>query len=86
MNVHNIAYLVLPEERGAVDVWAQNYDPLGNIWLSSLVAAVPIIFFFLALTIFRLKGYVAGTITVALTLAVAIALYGMPVHLSLIHI
>ena len=83
MNNHNIAYLVLPEERGAVDVWAQNYDPLGNIWLSSLVAAVPIIFFFLALTVFRLKGYVAGTITVALTLAVAIALYGMPVHSAL---
>ena len=27
--------------------WQQNYDPLGNLWLSSLVAAIPILFFFL---------------------------------------
>ena len=27
-------------------VWAQNYDPLGNIWLSSMVAAIPIVFSF----------------------------------------
>lgn len=64
-------------------VWAQNYDPLGNIWLSSMVAAIPIVFFFLALTVFRLKGYIAGTITVALTLAVAIGLYGMPINSAL---
>ena len=46
--------------------WSQNYDAAGNIWLSALVALIPIIFFFLALTKLRLKGYVAGTITVAL--------------------
>ena len=44
--------------------WLQNYDPAGNIWLSALVALIPIIFFFLALTKLRLKGYIAGTITV----------------------
>lgn len=58
--------------------WPQNYDPLGNIWLSSLIAFVPIAFFFLALTVLRLKGYVASTITVALALAVAVLFYGMP--------
>lgn len=61
------------------EIWSQNYDPAGNVWVSALVALIPIIFFFLALTKLRLKGYVAGTITVALSLAVALLFYHMPV-------
>ena len=63
--------------------WSQNYDAAGNIWLSALVALIPIIFFFLALTKLRLKGYVAGTITVALALGVALLFYQMPVSAAL---
>lgn len=59
--------------------WLQNYDPVGNIWLSALIALIPIVFFFLALTKLRLKGYVAGTITVLLALGVALVFYRMPV-------
>jgi L-lactate permease len=58
--------------------WSQIYDPAGNLWLSSLIAALPIIFFFLALTVFRMKGHIAGTLTVAIALGVAILFYGMP--------
>lgn len=61
------------------EIWSQNYDPAGNVWVSALVALIPILFFFLALTKLRLKGYVAGTITVALSLAVALLFYRMPV-------
>lgn len=61
------------------EIWSQNYDPAGNVWVSALVALIPIIFFFLALTKLRFKGYVAGTITVALSLAVALLFYRMPV-------
>ncbi|MEQ6433886.1 L-lactate permease [Comamonas sp. w2-DMI] len=61
------------------EIWSQNYDPAGNVWVSALVALIPIIFFFLALTRLRLKGYVAGSITVALSLAVALLFYRMPV-------
>jgi L-lactate permease len=63
--------------------WMQIYDPLGNLWLSSLVAALPIIFFFVALAVLRMKGHVAGTITVAIALAVAIFFYKMPVEMAL---
>ncbi|ALJ38316.1 L-lactate permease [Azospirillum brasilense] len=63
--------------------WTQVYDPAGNLWLSALVAALPIIFFFIALTVLRLKGHIAGTITVAISLAVAILFYKMPVSMAL---
>ena len=63
--------------------WQQIYDPLGNIWLSSLVALIPIIFFFLALTVLRLTGIVAGTITVILAILVALFAYQMPLNMAL---
>jgi L-lactate transport len=66
-----------------MQTWTQVYDPLGNLWLSSLVAAIPIIFFFVALAGFRMKGYVAATITVGLAFAVAVLLYGMPLSIAL---
>ncbi len=64
-------------------VWQQNYDPAGNIWLSALVALIPIVFFFLALTKLRLKGHQAGTVTVLLALGVALLFYKMPVSAAL---
>ncbi|MCZ8093533.1 MAG: L-lactate permease [Acidovorax sp.] len=64
-------------------LWQQNYDPAGNIWLSALIALIPIVFFFLALTKLRLKGYQAGTVTVLLALGVALLFYKMPVSAAL---
>jgi len=63
--------------------WTQIYDPLGNIGLSALIAAIPIIFFFLALTVFRLKGHIAGLGTIISTLAVALFFYKMPIGMAL---
>jgi len=62
--------------------WQQIYDPMGNIWLSSLIALIPIIFFFLALAVFRLKGSVAGTITVVLAMLVSLFAYQMPAAMA----
>jgi len=58
--------------------WTQIYTPLGSLWLSALAAAVPILFFFIALAVLRMKGHVAAAVTLALALAVAIFAYGMP--------
>ncbi len=66
-----------------MQTWAQVYDPAGNLWLSALIALIPIAFFFVALTVLRLKGHVAGTITVVLALLVAILFYHMPVSMAL---
>lgn len=60
--------------------WQQLYDPAGNLWLSSLIALLPIAFFFVALAVLRMKGWLAGTLTVAIALAVALLFYRMPVQ------
>ncbi len=65
-----------------MQTWTQIYDPLGNLWLSSLIAALPIIVFFVALAVLRMKGHVAATITVAIALAVAVLFYGMPAKMA----
>ncbi len=62
--------------------WQQIYDPMGNIWISSAIALVPIVFFFLALAIFRMKGSVAATITVFLAFLVSLFLYEMPIGMA----
>ncbi len=66
-----------------MEVWQQVYDPIGNIWLSSAVAALPIAFFFLALIKLKLKGHIAATLTVGIALLVALFLYRMPIDRAL---
>lgn len=59
--------------------WFQNYNPLGNAWLSAFVACLPIVLFLLSLVVFKLKGYVAGILTVGLAAIIALTVYKMPV-------
>lgn len=66
-----------------MQTWQQLYSPLGSLGLSALAAVIPIVFFFLALAVFRLKGHVAGSITLALSVLVAIFAFQMPVDMAL---
>ncbi|WP_439581314.1 L-lactate permease [Dyadobacter bucti] len=66
--------------------WTQVIDPFGNIILSVLVAAVPIIFIFWALIIKKMKGYQASLIATAIAALIAITVYGMPVKLAALSI
>ncbi len=59
----------------------QVYDPLGNIWLSALVAVLPIVLFFLSLIVFKLKGYSAAFLSVLLSAIIAILVYKMPISM-----
>jgi len=64
-----------------METWTQVYDPFTNIWLSAFIALIPIIFFFLALTAFRMKGHIAATVTVMLAIVIAILFYDMPISM-----
>jgi lactate permease len=65
-------------------MWTQTFDPFQNLALSAAVAALPIVFLLWALVVRGLKGYVAGLATIALTLLIAVLVYGMPPHLALL--
>jgi L-lactate transport len=66
-----------------MQTWQQLYNPLGSLWLSALAAVIPIVFFFLALAVFRLKGHVAGSITLGLSILVAIFAFQMPPDMAM---
>lgn len=59
-------------------VWIQNYDPFGNIWLSALVALIPVIFFLVTLGVLGWKAHIAGFSTALLAGILAVVAFGMP--------
>src|SRR5688500_3555871 len=63
-------------------MWTQVIDPFNNLVLSALVAAVPVVFIFVAL-IKKMKGYLASLLTVLLAIVLAVTVYGMPINLAL---
>jgi lactate permease len=63
-------------------MWSQVYNPLQNILLSALVAALPIIVLLGAIGIFRFKAHFAALLGLAASLAIAVFEFGMPVQMS----
>lgn len=64
--------------------WTQDYAALGgSLGLTALAVSIPIMFLFWALAVKGMKGYVAGLITLAITIVDVIIVYKMPVTLAL---
>lgn len=64
--------------------WTQDYAALGgSLGLTALAVSIPIIFLFWALAIKGMKGYIAGLLTLAITIVDVIIVYKMPVSLAL---
>ena len=63
--------------------WTQNYTPLGNLFLSALVAALPVIVLLGSLAFFHVKAHVAALLGLATALLVAFFVYHMPFQLAL---
>jgi lactate permease len=62
--------------------WTQNYDPQGHWWLSTLIAAIPIVALLATLAILRLKAHFAALIGLAASLLIAVTVFGMPIKMS----
>lgn len=63
-------------------MYIQNFDPLNNMFLSAALAFLPIIYFFITLIVFKMKGHWAAITTTVLTIILAGIVYDMPVALS----
>ena len=63
--------------------WTQVYTPLGNLYLSALVASLPVIVLLGALAFFHVKAHIAALLGLLIALGLAVAVYGMPVPMAL---
>ena len=59
-------------------MWTQTVDPFGSLWLSALVAAIPIVVFLAGLVVFKLSGITAALVALATQIVVAMLPFHMP--------
>ena len=58
--------------------WLQNFDPLGNPWLSTLAAAIPVCTLFFFLAVRRDPAWRAAVYAFVAAVAIALAVFHMP--------
>jgi L-lactate permease len=69
--------------RGVQVLFEQLYEPVGNLAVSTLIAAIPIIVLFVLLAGVRMAAQWASLITLAVALVIAVLAYQMPLGLAI---
>src|SRR5476649_1503245 len=62
--------------------WTQAYTPIGDLYLSALVAAIPVIVLLGALAFFHIKAHLAALLGLGAALLIALVVYRMPVSMG----
>jgi lactate permease len=62
--------------------WTQNYNPLGNSILSTLIATLPTVLLFYLLAFRRTKAHIAGFSAASAAILVAVFMNGMPLPMA----
>jgi len=63
-------------------VWQQSYNPFGNMFISTALAAVPVVVMLVALGFMHIKAHLAAAAGLVAALAVAVFAYGMPFDMA----
>jgi lactate permease len=64
--------------------WTQVYDPFGHWWLSTLIAAIPILLLLTLLAGFKVPAHLCAIAGAAAAVIIAIVAFGMPARLAVI--
>jgi lactate permease len=67
-------------------MWQHNYEPLGGLGVSAIVAAIPIFVLFLMLGVLRKPAWMAAATALLSALVVSLAVYGMPAQMAIMSI
>src|SRR5258708_40291341 len=59
-------------------IWQQNYDPLNNPWLSTVLAALPVVVLLGSIALLRMRIHLSALLGLALAFAVALFVFRMP--------
>ncbi|MBI3474078.1 MAG: lactate permease LctP family transporter [Candidatus Solibacter usitatus] len=60
-------------------IWTQNYDPLHNAWLSTALAATPVLLLFYLLAVKKILAHLAAVYAFVVAILLAAFVFGMPV-------
>jgi len=63
-------------------VWQQVYDPFGNMFVSTLLGAVPVVVMLVGLGFLHLKAHIAAGLGLLAALVIAVFAYGMPASMA----
>jgi lactate permease len=62
-----------------MSIWLQNYNPLGNAFFSTLIAAVPLVVLLGSIAVLRMRIHFSALLGLFVALAIALLVYRMPV-------
>lgn len=65
-----------------MQVWQQIYDPVGNAFLSTLIAAIPVVVMLVGLGFLHMKAHIAAGLGLIAALLIAVFVYQMPAGMA----
>jgi len=77
-----VAAVIILKAPPLASPWPQNYDPTGRWWLSTLIAALPIVVLLGTLALLHIKAHFAALLGLSTGLATAVLVFHMPARLA----
>jgi lactate permease len=60
------------------EIWLQNYNPTGSVWLSTCLAALPVVVLLGLIAFLKVRIHVSALLGLVVAILLALKIYGMP--------